>query len=80
MWENTATDITTSEVTSLCHEPGNHAVESRACVAVVLLACSTGTEIGCGLGDDIIIELKLDTAPTFHCIDFSIPYRKEQTI
>lgn len=63
-----ATDIAACKVTTLGHEPGNHTVESRAGIAEALFACCESAEVGCGLGDDVVIEFELDATPVVHCL------------
>lgn len=60
------TDISTSKVTTLRHEPGNHAVESRSRIAEALFTCREGAEVGRGLGDDVVIKFELNSAPILH--------------
>jgi len=57
------TYVAAGEVTTLKHELGNHTVEARASVALTLLLRSTQlTEVLSGLGNDVIVELEVDTA------------------
>ena len=51
-----------THVTALEHELGNDTVEARAGVAEALLASAESTEVGGGLGDDVVVELEADTA------------------
>ena len=55
-------DHGTTYVTTLEHELGNNTVESRAGVAEALLASAESTEVGGGLGDDVVKELEGDAA------------------
>lgn len=43
-------------------------MESRACIAEALFACCKSAEVGCGLGDDVVIKFELDATPVFHCL------------
>jgi hypothetical protein len=54
------THVATSEVTTLEHEVGNHTVELGAGIAKALLSCAESAEVLCGLGHDIVEELKVD--------------------
>jgi len=57
------TYVAAGEVTTLKHELGNHTVEARADVTLTLLLRSTElTEVLSGLGNDVIVELEVDTA------------------
>lgn len=64
--QDSVTDVSASKITTLCHEPGNHAVESRACISKALFACRKRSEVGGSLGDDIVVQLELDAAPGLH--------------
>lgn len=55
----------TGEVTTLEHEVGDHTVESRAGVAEALLASAESTEVGGGLGDNVIAA---QSAGNPHCL------------
>ena len=59
---NVETHISTSEVTALKHELGDHTMEFRAAVAKALFASAKGTEIFSGLGRDIVIEVEVNAA------------------
>jgi len=48
--------ISSSEVTTLCHETSNHPMEVGASIAVTLLSSSERTEILSCLGNDVIEE------------------------
>lgn len=54
--------VAASEVTTLKHEIGNHAVERRACVAEAVFASAELAEILRGLWHDIVVEFEDDTA------------------
>ena len=51
-----------SEVATLEHEIGNHAVETRASVAESVLASRELTEVASGLGNNIVVQLEHDAA------------------
>ena len=55
------TYVTTGEVTTLEHEVGDDAVERRASIAVTLLAGAESAEVLGSLGDNVIVELEVDT-------------------
>lgn len=57
-----ATYVATGEVTTLKHELRDDAVELGATVAEALLARAESAEVLDRLGDDIIVELKVDAA------------------
>lgn len=52
--------VAASEVTTLEHELGNDAVESRALVSETLLAGAESTEVLSSLGDNIVVEDEVD--------------------
>jgi hypothetical protein len=56
------THVATGEVTALEHELGDDAVELGARVAEALLARAEGAEVLDRLGDDVVVELKVDAA------------------
>jgi len=57
------TYVAAGEVTTLKHELRNHTMETGTSVALTLLLCSTElTEVLSGLGNDVIVELEVDTA------------------
>lgn len=49
------------KVTTLEHELRDDTVETRALVTETLLASAQGTEVGGGLGDDVVVQLEGDT-------------------
>ena len=53
-----SSSITSSEVSSLAHEVGNHTVEGGALVAESLLSSAQSTKVLSSLGDNIIPQLK----------------------
>ena len=60
------------EITTLDHELLNNAVESRALVgelvarlAYAFLASAEGTEVFCGFGNDIVVQLEGDASLGF---------------
>lgn len=55
------TDIATGEVATLQHELRNDSVERAALVAEAFLAGAEGSEVLSGLGDDIIVEIEVDS-------------------
>jgi len=56
--------VSTGEVTTLGHEAGDDTVELGLDVALAdLLVQAKITEVLSGLGDNIVVELELDTAP-----------------
>jgi hypothetical protein len=57
-----ASTVTAGEVTALEHEVGDDSVEGRALVAEALLAGAESTEVGGGLGDNVVIEVEVDAA------------------
>jgi hypothetical protein len=54
------TYVTTGEVTSLEHELGNDTMELRVLVSKPSLPGAKGTEVLDGLGDYIVVEIKVD--------------------
>ena len=54
--------VAAGEVTSLKHELGDDTVEGRALVAKAILAGAELTEVAGGLGNDVVVELEVDTA------------------
>ncbi len=54
--------IATGEVTTLKHEVGDDAVEGRAGVAKALLAGAESPEVLGSLGDNVAVEVEVDTA------------------
>lgn len=54
--------VVTREVAALEHELGDDTVEARARVAEAVLARRELTEVLCGLGNDVVVELE-DDAP-----------------
>ena len=52
--------VSTSEITALEHEGGNHTVELGAFVAKALLTCAQGAEVLGRLGHVLVIELEID--------------------
>tara|TARA_R110002003_G_scaffold225_2_gene16554 strand:+ start:24786 stop:24980 length:195 start_codon:yes stop_codon:yes gene_type:complete len=56
------THVTAGEVTTLKHEVGDDAMELGASVAKALLAGREGAEVLYCLGDDIVVQLKVDAA------------------
>lgn len=48
-------------VTTLEHEVGDDTVEGNTLVAEALLTGAQGLEVGRGLGDDVVVELELDS-------------------
>jgi hypothetical protein len=57
--------VATGEVTALEHELRDDTVESRASISKALLAGAESTEIFGSLGDDIIVEGKVDATRLF---------------
>jgi len=57
--------VATREVTALEHELRDDTVESRASISEALLAGAESTEVFGSLGDDIIVEDKVDAARLF---------------
>lgn len=56
------THVATGEVTALKHELRDHAMELGSAVAKALLTSAKGTEILSGLGNDVVVEVEVDTA------------------
>lgn len=54
--------VATGEVTSLEHELGDHTVELGALVAKALGAGAELLEVVGGLGDNIVVEVEVDSA------------------
>lgn len=52
--------VTAGEVTTLEHELGDDTVEGRVGVAETLLASAESTEVGGGLGDNVVKKLEND--------------------
>jgi hypothetical protein len=63
--------VATGEITALEHEVGNDSVEFGARVAVAKLAGAESDEVLHGLGDDIIVELEVNTSALF-CNNMSV--------
>ena len=57
--------VATGEVTALKHELRDNAVEGRISVAEALLAGAESTEVLGSLGNDIIVEDKVDATRLF---------------
>lgn len=55
------TYITTGEVTALQHEGGNDTMELGPSVAEALLSGAEGTEVLRGSGNDVVVEVEIDT-------------------
>jgi hypothetical protein len=54
-------DVTTY-ITTLKHELGNDPVETRTGVSETLLPGAESTEVGGGLGDNVVVEFEGDSA------------------
>ena len=54
--------ISAREVTALKHELRDHAVELGAGVAETLLAGAEGAEVLGGFGDNVVVEVEVDSA------------------
>lgn len=67
-----STYITTSEVTALEHELRNHTVKLGTLEAKAFLAGGEGTEVLNGLGNDVVIEIEIDSA-SLGCNIVSVP-------
>jgi hypothetical protein len=61
----TWTHVATSEVTALEHELRDDTVEGRASISEALFAGAESTEVFGSLGDDIIVEEKVDATRLF---------------
>lgn len=59
------TYVATGEITALKHELRDHAMELGAGVTKALLTSAESTEVLGGLGDNIVIEIKVDAAALF---------------
>ena len=57
--------VATGEVTALKHELRDNAVEGRTSVSEALLAGAESTEVLGSLGNDIIVEDKVDATRLF---------------
>jgi hypothetical protein len=53
--------VVLGEVTSLQHELRDDTVETRALVAIAVLACAKLSEVPRSLGDDVVIKLEYDS-------------------
>ena len=53
--------VVLGEITALKHELGDHTVEGGTLVTVTVLASREFSEVPCGSGDDVIIQLKNDS-------------------
>jgi hypothetical protein len=60
--QSVRTYVTAGEVTALKHEFGDDTMELGACIAEALLAGAEGGEVLHRLGDNIIVELEVDTS------------------
>lgn len=58
-----ATYVTAGEVTTLGHEVANHTVELGSSVTESLLTSAESTEVLSGSGDNIVVEVEVDTTP-----------------
>jgi hypothetical protein len=56
------TYIAAGEVTTLKHELRDDTVEGRASVSKALLAGAESTEVLGSLGDNVVVEVEVDTA------------------
>ena len=56
------TYVATDEVTTLEHEVGDDTVEGRALVTLTLLLVAELSEVLSGLGDNVVVQLEVDTA------------------
>jgi len=60
--KSVSTDVAAGKVTALKHEVWNDTVEPGTDVAFSLLPCAESTKVLGSLRDDVIVELKVDTA------------------
>ena len=56
------THVATGEVTALKHELRDDAMELGSAVAKALLTSAKGTKVLSGLGNDVVVEVEVDTA------------------
>lgn len=56
-----ASTVMLGEITALKHEPRNHTVESGTLIAIAMHASRKLSEVFCGPGDDMVVQLKLDS-------------------
>lgn len=61
-WDRSFTHVAAGEVTTLEHEVGDDAVEGRALVTLTLLLVAELSEVLSGLGDNVVVQLEVDTA------------------
>jgi hypothetical protein len=54
--------VAAGEVTTLEHEVGDDTVEGRALVTLALLTVAELSEVLSGLGDNVVVQLEVDTA------------------
>lgn len=60
--------VATGEVTTLEHEVGDDAVEGRELVAEAVLASAELTEVTGGDGDNVVVEVELDSTLLLYAI------------